>query len=73
MAREAHQPMRFLSTEEAARSLGVSSWWVRERIEMGLLPALVIKGRRRIYRIRADDWAVFCARHTGQAHDPHLD
>ena len=74
MARDDRDPMRFLSTEDAARSIGVSSWWVRERIETGQLPAQVVKAsRRKVYKIRADDWAAFCARHTGDARDPRFE
>jgi hypothetical protein len=65
---------RWLSTLDCARSIGVSDWWVRERIETGLLPALAIQtGRRKIYRVLASDWAVFRARYTGDPRDPRFD
>lgn len=65
---------KWLSTEDAARSIGVSSWWVRERIEGGLLPATVIRsGRRKIYRIQAEDWARCRDRYTGPARDPRFE
>jgi hypothetical protein len=65
---------RWLSTTTAADEIGVSSWWVRERIEAGLLPAGVIStGIRRIYRISSRDWESFCARFVGSATDPRFD
>ena len=64
---------RWLSTNDCARSLGVSDWWVRDRIESGLLPATAIRtGRRKLYRIRASDWARFVATHSGPATDPRF-
>jgi len=64
----------WLSTEDAAHAIGVSSWWIRQRIESGDLPANVIaSGRRRIYRIAAVDWARFVARYVGSATDPRFD
>jgi hypothetical protein len=66
--------LRWLSTLDCARSIGVSDWWIRERIEAGLLPALAIQtGRRKIYRVRESDWAVFRARYTGDPRDPRFD
>jgi len=65
---------RWLSTTEAAQEIGVSSWWVRERIETGLLPAKVIStGVRRIYRIPIHEWDTFFARYVGAATDPQFD
>ena len=65
---------RWLSTSDAAREIGVSSWWVRERIEAGLLPANVVStGARRLYRIAAADWERFKARYVGLATDPRFD
>lgn len=61
-------PEMWLSTSDAARTIGVSDWFVRERIESGEIPALAItSGRRKIYRIRASDWARFVAAYTGPA------
>lgn len=65
-------PHRWLSTADAARDIGVSTWWVRERIEAGLLPAIVISGGRRIYRIAAPDWVQFRRTHVGPATDPRF-
>jgi hypothetical protein len=66
-------PTRWLTTAEAASSIGVSQWWVRQRIEDGLLPATVIStGKHKVYRIRDNDWADFCARFTGDARDPRF-
>lgn len=65
---------RWLSTSDAAREIGVSDWWIRERIDAGLLPANVLStGARRIYRIAAADWANFCARYVGPATDPRFE
>ncbi len=68
------RPVRWISTDEAARSIGVSSWWVRQRIESGVLPAMAIRsGQRKLYRIRVEDWNAFRDRHTGPATDPRFD
>lgn len=65
---------RWLSTSDAARDIGVSDWWIRERIESGLLPANVVStGARRIFRIAASDWATFRARFVGSATDPRFE
>lgn len=67
-------PPIWLSTADAARDIGVSTWWVRERIEAGLLPANVIStGVRRIYRIALPDWARFRAEYVGRATDPRFE
>lgn len=67
-------PARWFTTAEAAASIGVSQWWVRQRIEDGLLPATAIStGKHKVYRIRDDDWADFRARFTGDARDPRFD
>lgn len=67
-------PARWISTAEAAAEIGVSQWWIRQRIEDGLLPAIAIStGRHKVYRIRDDDWATFCAMYTGDALDPRFD
>ena len=66
-------PARWLTTAEAASSIGVSQWWIRQRIDDGLLPATAIStGRHKVYRIRDDDWADFRARYTGDARDPRF-
>ena len=68
-----HPPLRWLTTAEAAASIGVSTWWIRQRIEDGLLPATAIStGRHKLYRIRDDDWDDFRARFTGDARDPRF-
>jgi excisionase family DNA binding protein len=66
-------PLRWITTAEAAAQIGVSQWWIRQRIEDALLPATAITtGRHKIYRIRDDDWAEFRARFTGDALDPRF-
>jgi excisionase family DNA binding protein len=67
---------RYLTVPECARALRVSEWWIRERISDGSLRALAVTGagrRRRILRIRPEDWAAFRARFTGNATDPHFE
>jgi len=45
---------RWLSTAECARSIGVSDWWIRERINAGILPATAIRtGHRKVLMVRA--------------------
>src|SRR5665811_1223365 len=45
---------RWLSTAECARSIGVSDWWIRERITAGILPATAIRtGHRKVLKVRA--------------------
>jgi excisionase family DNA binding protein len=67
-------PARWLTTAEAAASIGMSQSWVRLRIEDGLLPAVAVSmGRHKVYRIRDDDWADFRARISGDALDPRFD
>lgn len=66
-------PARWITTAEAAAEIGVSQWWIRQRIDDGLLPATAIStGRHKVYRIRDDDWADFRARYTGDARDPRF-
>ncbi len=58
-------PRRWLSTEDAAREIGMSSWWIRERIEEGSLRAVAVSsGHRMVYRIAARDWSHFVRRVT---------
>jgi hypothetical protein len=65
---------RWLSTSDAAREIGVSAWWVRERIDQGLLPANVVStGSRRIYRIAREDWERLKAVAVGRAGDPRFE
>jgi excisionase family DNA binding protein len=45
----------WLTTQECAHELGVSPWYVRERIEDGSLPAIAIEGRRTRYRVHRTD------------------
>lgn len=66
-------PVRWVTTAEAAASIGVSQSWIRTRIQEGLLPAVAIStGRHKVYRIRAEDWLAFRARYTGDATDPRF-
>ncbi len=66
-------PARWLTTGEAAAEIRVSPWWIRNRIEAGLLPATAIStGRHKVYRIRSDDWERFRLRYTGDALDPRF-
>jgi hypothetical protein len=45
--------------------------WARRQIVAGRLRATAFDtGRRRTYRIRADDWAAFLAHYTGRTDDP---
>jgi len=64
---------RYLTVPECATALRVSEWFIRERIADGSLRALVVMApgpsRRRIFRIRPEDWAAFQARFTGSATD----
>lgn len=64
---------RYLTVPECAGALRVSEWFIRERIADGSLRALVVMGpgpgRRRILRIRPEDWATYQARFTGNATD----
>ena len=58
------RPPQWLSTEEAGRSIGMSSQWVRRQIAAGRLRAYVyVTGSRRTYRIHVDDWGRFLSRH----------
>jgi hypothetical protein len=66
-------PPSWLSTSDAAREIGVSTWWVRERIEAGLLPATVVTGGRRLYRIWRPDWEQFRTQYVGAATDPRFE
>lgn len=62
---------RWLSTEEAASSIGMTTEWVRDQIVSGRLPATVYStGKRRTYRIRAEDWTQFLARYSRRTDDP---
>ncbi len=55
---------RWISTERAGASIGMSSQWVRQQIKAKRLPAYAIEtGARRTYRIRTDDWAHFLVRY----------
>lgn len=59
---------QWLTVDACARSIGVSAWWIRERIASGHLPATAIStGKRKILRIHPDDWRRFRARYTGPA------
>lgn len=74
MSRQSGGPTRRMTTAEAAASIGVSTWWVRRRIEDGLLPATAIAtGRHKTCRIRADHRESFRARYTGDPRDPRFE
>ncbi|HLX33821.1 MAG TPA: hypothetical protein VKR30_01115 [Candidatus Limnocylindrales bacterium] len=74
MSDPARRSNRWLSTVEAAHEIGVSDWWIRDRIDQGLLPANVIStGSRRVYRIAREDWERFRARYVGLATDPRFE
>jgi hypothetical protein len=57
---KADGPVRWLSTDAAAEAIGMSRWFVRDRIEAGDLPARAWRsGDRIIYRVRSDHLDVF--------------
>jgi len=61
----------WLSTETAASTVGMTAEWVRRQILAGRLPATAFDtGRRRTYRIRSDDWAIFLSDYTRRTDDP---
>lgn len=61
----------WLTTEQAASQAGMTAEWVRHQIACRRLPATVWDfGRRRTYRIRADDWRTFLARYSSRTDDP---
>lgn len=63
-----------MSVAECARTIGVSAWWVRQRIEAGLLPAMAVStGRRKIYKVDRTDWEALRALATGPATDPRFE
>jgi len=63
----------WLSTEEAARQVGMTGEWVRKQIVAGRLVAYVwTTGTRRTYRIRRPDWSNFLASYRGRADDPRF-
>ena len=63
----------WLSTEDAARQVGMTSEWVRKQIGAGRLVAYVwATGNRRTYRIRQADWSTFLTEYSGRADDPRL-
>jgi excisionase family DNA binding protein len=63
--------VRWLSTEEAADAVGMTSEWVRAQIQAKRLPAFVFAtGRRRTYRIRLDHWQHFLSRYRRRTDDP---
>jgi len=45
----------WLTTAECADELGMSRWYVRERIEDGDLPAIAMQGGRTRYRVHRAD------------------
>lgn len=63
----------WLSTEDAARQVGMTAEWVRKQIGAGRLVAYVwATGSRRTYRIRRADWSTFLAAYRGRADDPRF-
>lgn len=51
---------RWLTTEEAATEVGMTSEWVRKQIAAGRLDAQVwATGRRRTFRVPRDSWDAF--------------
>jgi hypothetical protein len=70
----ADRVIRWLGTEEAGASIGMSAQWVRQQIEAGRLSAYVFStGGRRTYRIRTDDWSRFLVRYRRRTDDPDWD
>lgn len=66
-------PPRWLSTEDAARELGMSPDWVRRQIAAGRLVARVWNvGRRKTIRIRQSDLNAFVRRHSVDGYDAEL-
>jgi hypothetical protein len=62
---------RWISTEQAGASIGMSSEWVRQQIEAKRLRAYCYEtGARRTYRIRTDDWERFLVRYRKCTDDP---
>lgn len=61
----------WLTTAECAHELGVSSWFIRERIEDGTLPAVVITGGRVRYRIWRADLERYRQAHVRPATERH--
>lgn len=56
---------RWITSADAARSVGMGSRWVRRHIEAGRLRATAwTAGGRVSYRIRAEDWEAFRARYS---------
>jgi hypothetical protein len=62
---------RWISTEQAGASIGMSSEWIRAQIEAKRLRAYCYEtGARRTYRIRTDDWERFLVRYRKCTDDP---
>jgi excisionase family DNA binding protein len=58
-------PNEWLSTEDVARMIGMSTEFVRQQIEAGRLPATkFLTGQRATYRIRASDLEEFLRHFT---------
>jgi len=63
----------WMSTEEAALEVGMSTAWVRKQIDEGRLSSYVIwTTGRRIFRIDRRDWQRFLAEYRGRADDPRF-
>lgn len=55
---------RWISTTDAAADIGMTAEWIREQIYEQRLPAwFTSTGRRRVYRIRIEDWRAFLDRY----------
>lgn len=59
---------RLLKVTEVAQRLGVSKYWVYDRINRGDIPVVELGDSRKNQRVRESDLAAFVDRHTfGQA------
>ena len=59
-----HDEPRWITPEQAARSIGVTPKWVRDQIAAGRLPATAWStGTRPFYRISLADWRSFCSQY----------
>ena len=66
------RPPLFYTCETAGATVGMGAEWCRRQIIAGRMRATAFDtGRRRAYRIRADDWAAFLAKYTAQTDDPN--
>jgi hypothetical protein len=64
----------WISSADAARSVGMGSRWVRRHIAAGRLRATAwTAGGRVSYRIRVEDWEAFRARYGRTSEGLHSD